>query len=103
MDDVLWHSATCRFSKSILVKIPRLPTIRVIGSQFISTSLRVFPGASDVGAVMVLISQIPFSFDLVSSRMVASGQFRPRMPPLRFFVDRIVGDGAQRSNSTAIN
>src|ERR1700729_2341688 len=38
MDDVLWHSAPCRFSKSILVKMPRLPTMRVIGSQFISTS-----------------------------------------------------------------
>src|SRR5277367_5280294 len=25
------------------------------------------------------------------------------MPPLRFFVDRIVSNGAQRSNSTAIN
>src|ERR1700721_3626951 len=38
IDEVLWHSAAWRLSKSILVKIPRLPTIRVIGSQFISTS-----------------------------------------------------------------
>ena len=40
IDDVLWHSATSLLSKSILVKMPRLPTIRVIGSQFISTSFR---------------------------------------------------------------
>src|SRR5271168_2800795 len=51
IDDVLWHSATCRFSKSIFVNIPRLPTIRVMGSQFISTSFREpvgVPFAADV-------------------------------------------------------
>src|ERR1700722_17617609 len=38
IDEVLWHSATVRFSKSIFVYIPKLPTIRVIGSHDISTS-----------------------------------------------------------------
>ena len=59
MDEVLWHSTTCLFSKSILVKMPRLPTIRVIGSQFISTRLPFLLGASFVGAVIVLIAIAP--------------------------------------------
>src|SRR6476646_4619291 len=58
MEEVLWHSTTCLFSKSILVKMPRLPTIRVIGSQFISTRFPFFPGTSFVGAVMVLIRSL---------------------------------------------
>src|SRR5262249_31939282 len=37
IDDVLWHSTTFFCLKSILVYMPRLPTIRVIGSQAIST------------------------------------------------------------------
>src|SRR5580658_2823074 len=56
MDDVLWHSATCLFAKSILVKMPRLPTMRVIGSQFISTRFLPLVADSLVGAVIVLIS-----------------------------------------------
>src|SRR5579862_5680429 len=48
IDEVLRHSATWRLAKSILVWIPRLPTMRVIGSQLISTS---FPAgaATDMG------------------------------------------------------
>src|ERR1700730_17058068 len=57
MDEVLWHSTTWRFSKSILVKRPRLPTIRVIGSQFISTRFRFLLETSLVGAVTVLIDR----------------------------------------------
>src|SRR5580700_1561182 len=60
MDDVLWHSTTWRFSKSILVKMPRLPTMRVIGSQFISTRFPFLPGTSFVGAVIVLIRSLLF-------------------------------------------
>src|ERR1700747_2581674 len=55
MEDVLWHSTTCLLAKSILVKMPRLPTIRVIGSQFISTTFFDLEGTSLVGAVIVLI------------------------------------------------
>src|ERR1700728_3662918 len=58
MDEVLWHSTTWRFSKSILVKIPRLPTMRVIGSQFISTRFLDLLGTSLVGAVIVLIRSL---------------------------------------------
>jgi hypothetical protein len=56
IEEVLWHSATCRLAKSILVKMPRLPTIRVIGSQFISTRFFPFVATSLVGAVIVLMS-----------------------------------------------
>src|SRR5271170_6564464 len=58
MDEVLWHSTTWRLSKSILVKMPRLPTIRVIGSQFISTRFFDLLGTSLVGAVIVLIRSL---------------------------------------------
>src|ERR1700740_2598717 len=59
MDEVLWHSTTCLLAKSILVKMPRLPTIRVIGSQFISTTFFDLEGTSLVGAVTVLIPIAP--------------------------------------------
>src|SRR5271167_2046410 len=58
MDEVLWHSTTWRFSKSILVKMPRLPTMRVIGSQFISTRFLDLLGTSLVGAVIVLMRSL---------------------------------------------
>src|ERR1700688_4661922 len=61
IDDVLWHSATCRFSKSIFVNIPRLPTIRVIGSQFISTSFLEPVGVPFAAEVMVLMFSAPLS------------------------------------------
>src|ERR1700735_1201825 len=64
MDEVLWHSTTWRFSKSMLVKMPRLPTIRVIGSQFISTRFPFLPGISFVGAVIVLIRSLLFVFSV---------------------------------------
>src|SRR5580704_16441670 len=59
IDEVLWHSATRRFSKSILVKIPRLPTIRVIGSQFISTKFLDLVGVSLLTPAIVLIFRAP--------------------------------------------
>src|ERR1700751_6350537 len=59
MEDVLWHSTTCLLAKSILVKMPRLPTIRVIGSHFISTTFFDLEGTSLVGAVIVLIPIAP--------------------------------------------
>src|ERR1700757_3538770 len=114
MEDVLWHSATSRLAKSILVKMPRLPTIRVIGSQFISTRLRFFLSTSDIvsGKVAmevsfrfcdcpVQISGASCSF-LISSRTIASSQLPPWTTPLRFFVHSRVGDTAHRADETAI-
>src|ERR1700690_4085007 len=111
MEDVLWHSATSRFSKSILVKMPRLPTIRVIGSQFISTRFPFLPGISFVGAVIVLIRSLLFVFsveisqltlNLIRSWMVPGAQFRARMTPLGLFVDGGLSHGAQGANRAAI-
>src|ERR1700721_2936641 len=70
MDDVLWHSTTWRFSKSILVKMPRLPTMRVIGSQFISTRFPFLLGVSLVGAVMVLIRSLLYLLNSSISTIV---------------------------------
>src|ERR1700730_10707100 len=66
IEEVLWHSATRLFSKSILVKIPRLPTIRVIGSQFMSTNLPDLLAESLIGVVVVLIVCAPFAFSKLS-------------------------------------
>src|SRR6185503_7381751 len=102
MEEVLWHSATCLFSKSILVKIPRLPTMRVIGSQFISTSLRDLPvvPVRSTGAVVV-IAIAPLAS--VGPGLISGGQLGPGMAPLRFLVQRGVGDGAECTNRLAVD
>src|SRR5579862_3724072 len=102
IDDVLWHSATWRFSKSILVKIPRLPTMRVMGSQFISTNLREEVGVPFSEDVMVAIISAPFICLLVRSGPVSGGEFGARLPPLRFFVDGFVGECAQRADHLSV-
>src|SRR5580700_11401924 len=111
MEDVLWHSATFLASKSILVKMPRLPTIRVIGSQFISTRFFDLLGTSLVGAVIVLIRSLLWLLGLssgpsvalsVRSGVVSGGEFSARMTPLRFFVDGVLGQGPQGANSASI-
>src|SRR5580698_10511548 len=102
MDDVLWHSATRRFSKSILVKMPRLPTILVIGSQFISTRFPFFWGVCTFGAVMVLIEGY---LSLLSERPgpIAGGQLGARMPPLGFLVHGVVGECAETADRLPVN
>src|SRR5580693_8596318 len=100
MDEVLWHSTTWRFSKSILVKMPRLPTILVIGSQFISTRFPFLPETSFVGAVIVLIRSLLYrprrslGASLIRSWMVSSRQLRARMTPPGFLVNGGLGHGA---------
>ena len=60
MEEVLWHSTTFRLAKSILVKIPKLPTMRVIGSQDISTILLALGLVSVAEVVAVSIWLIRF-------------------------------------------
>jgi hypothetical protein len=60
IEEVLWHSTTFRLVKSIFVKIPKLPTIRVIGSQDISTILAGFEAVSVAELVAVSIWLIQF-------------------------------------------
>src|ERR1700675_4518993 len=101
MEDVLWHSATSLLSKSILVKIPRLPTIRGIGSQFISTSFLDLPGAPDFGAAtVVVIAVAPCCSEGLGE--VAGGQLGPRMAPLGFLVHRRIGERSECPDGLAV-
>src|SRR6202453_3311880 len=93
--------------------MPRLPTILVIGSQFISTRFFDLLGTSFVGAVIVLIAIAPLISDrfsaqaskrpLIRSWMVAACELRARMPPLRLLVDSILSHRAQRSDRTTVH
>src|ERR1700691_58433 len=99
IDEVLWHSATSRFSKSILVKIPRLPTMRVIGSQFISTRLRFF--CASWARVWGIVA-MEFVLRLRFGGVIAGREFGPGVTPLRLFVQRRIGDAAQRADDAAV-
>src|SRR3954452_11846610 len=70
--------------------MPRLPTIRVIGSHAISTS----PLASFV--LVVAIGLPPLA--LVAGQELGTGR-----APLRFLVDRLRGDAAQTTDRTAVD
>src|SRR5438132_6066358 len=78
--------------------MPRLPTMRVIGSQFISTRFRFLVGTSFTGAVVVLIR----SLLSVGSGVIAGGEFGARMPPFRFLVHSRLGKGAKRTNGPPV-
>src|ERR671937_152405 len=70
--------------------MPRLPTIRVIGSHVISTML---PFVLVVAIVRRLLSP---------RRPVPGRQFATLLPPLRLLVDRLAGDLAQRPDDVAV-
>src|SRR5580658_863719 len=101
MEEVLWHWATTRFSKSIFVNMPRLPTIRVIGSQFISTRLPFLPGVLISGAVIVLMAILLFSS--IRSRFITRRQLGSRVSPLRFLIDGFIGKGSQGPDRTSVD
>src|SRR3954447_21825460 len=66
--------------------MPRLPTIRVIGSQAISVSL-------PASGWILSRTAIVFSLSLVApARLVAGCELRPVVAPLRLLVHRLVGD-----------
>src|ERR1700757_271322 len=71
MAGVEWRAVTCFLSKSILVKMPRLPTMRVMGSHDISTMLPPLAGLVCLGWVAMVASAINFSFLSVESVSVA--------------------------------
>src|SRR5215475_13981510 len=79
--------------------MPREPTMRVIGSQFISTRPSVLGSTVLTGFAVAAILLLSCS---VSSWAVAGGESRPRMPPLRFFVGRMISDAAQRPDHPAV-
>src|SRR5262245_54519246 len=70
--------------------MPRLPTIRVIGSQAISTSPLAF---------LVLVVAI----GLPPLTLVAGRELRAGCAPLRFLVDGLGGDAPQPADRTAVH
>src|SRR5437763_833628 len=82
--------------------MPRLPTIRVIGSQDISTSFRDSAGASRAGAVTVAMGSL-LSGLRVSRGVVSGGQVVAPVAPLRLLVGRGVGVAAQGPDNAAVD
>src|ERR1700735_2332141 len=99
MEEVLWHSATLRLPKSVLVKMPRLPTIRVIGSQFISTNWLAFLSSflSSEVTVPIVVSPL-FSLGLVGTWVVAGCQLGTRVAPRGLLIHCFVGDGPKSAD-----
>src|SRR5260221_2572312 len=115
MDEVLWHSTTFLLAKSIFVKMPKLPTIRVIGSQDISTIFSGCARVSFTGTVAVDISYLlllaevgerppaDWSGVTIMFGRVASSQLGARMTPTWLFVCRTLCDLAERLNNANSN
>src|SRR5437764_14876550 len=83
--------------------MPRLPTMRVIGSQDISTSLRVSVGDALSGKVTVAMTSLPPLAPGVSRGMVSGRQLGSVVPPLRLLVGRGVGEAAQGADHGAVH
>src|SRR5438093_4468989 len=95
MEDVLLQSATRRRAKSIFVYRPRLPTIRVMGSKFTSTS---GDGSGPEFVVIdVLRSGLPARGRLVSALELAAGS-----PPRRLQVEGIAVEPAEGPDGPAV-
>src|SRR4029077_17983905 len=96
-DDVLRQSATTRLAKSILVKIPRLPTILVIGSQETSTRTGSLVRVGSFSTTVIA------QFSSVRCRPVAGGELGPRVTPSGLLVDSRVCDFAQGADCGAVD
>src|SRR5690348_17119205 len=79
--------------------MPRLPTMRVIGSQAISTRLRPSVAGWRRGLVTVamrfLLSVCP--------GLIAGRQLRAAVPPLGFPVERVVGESPELPDHPAVH
>src|SRR3954468_12368034 len=73
--------------------MPRLPTMRVIGSHAMSTMR---PASGLTGSRVAAMSVPP-------ARVVARGQLRLVVPPLGLLVDGLVGDRAQAPDRLAVD
>src|SRR4051812_36852349 len=76
--------------------MPRLPTIRVIGSQAMSTSL---PASGLISSRVAMLSALL----VAPPRGVAGGELVAVVPPLRLLVDRPVRDAAQAAHRRAVD
>src|SRR5215472_13803696 len=93
IDEVLWHSTTFFCLKSIFVYIPRLPTIRVMGSQAISTT----PVSS---AVVIALPSLRGRGS--PALLVAGEQFVALLTPLRLLVGRLRREAPQRPDHRSV-
>src|SRR3954468_3227412 len=76
--------------------MPRLPTIRVIGSQAMSTSL---PASGLISSRVAMLSALL----VAPARGVAGGELVAVVPPLRLLVDRLVRDAPQAADRRAVH
>src|SRR4051794_15897045 len=76
--------------------MPRLPTIRVIGSQAMSTSL---PASGLISSRVAMLSALL----VAPPRGVAGGELVAVVPPLRLLVDRLVRDAPQAADRRAVH
>src|SRR5262245_26009605 len=85
--------------------MPRLPTILVIGSQFISTRFRPLVVASRWGAVTVDMIYLLEELSAAPVRLgaVAGGQLRALVPPARLLVDGVVGHRPQVADNLPVH
>src|SRR3954447_25024581 len=77
--------------------MPRLPTMRVIGSHDMSTTL---PASGLISSRVAI--PLPPSRLTGPARLVAGGQLVAVVPPLGFLVDRLVRDPAQLAHHRAV-
>src|SRR3954469_21586238 len=76
--------------------MPRFPTIRVIGSQAMSTSL---PASGLISSRVAMLSALL----VAPARGVAGGELVAVVPPLRLLVDRLVRDAPQPADRRAVD
>src|SRR3954463_5805432 len=76
--------------------MPRFPTIRVIGSQAMSTSL---PASGLISSRVAMLSALL----VAPARGVAGGELVAVVPPLRLLVDRPVRDAPQLAHRRAVD
>src|ERR1700680_295732 len=84
--------------------MPRRPTMRVMGSQFISTRLLFFSSSSEMvsGNVAMAWSSLKWLLGVGAFWTIASCQFRTIVAPLRFLVDGRVGNTAQSTDHAPV-
>src|ERR1700687_1718553 len=81
--------------------MPRLPTMRVIGSQAISTTWLPSAATSSRRSSRSVTAIESLSFRL-PTRLVASDELATGLAPLGFLIDRMRGYAPQRADDSAI-
>src|SRR6476469_1073671 len=85
--------------------MPRLPTMRVIGSQFISTMLAGFFAAIGFVADIDIVGCLPWTLGRMTSvarRLVAGRELRTCVAPLGLLIEGRVGERPQRADEPSV-